>query len=125
MKDIPNPFDDDDVCDEIDIHKVVAISPDHYVYENYEDIPPIPSPRFLMVKDKTIIADGWLLRVWLSWDFVDFVVGLARSWTTPDEETKRQLVGFFDAIEAEIRVAFPQDAEVVEEAEEEDFDRRY
>ncbi len=78
-----------------------------------------------MVKDKTIIADGWLLRVWLSWDFVDFVVGLASSWTTPDEETKRQLVGFFDAIEAEIRVAFPQDAEVVEEAEEEDFDRRY
>ena len=120
MRDFSHAFEDDDVCDEIDIDKVVALSPDHYVYENYEDIPYIPSPRFLMVKDKTIIADGWLIRVLPYQAFLDFVGGLAERWDTHDEENKRQLNGFIDAIEAEVRTAFPEDPEV---AQEESFDR--
>ena len=121
MRDFSHAFEDDDVCDEIDIDKVVALSPDHYVYENYEDIPYIPSPKFLMVKEKTIIADGWLIRVLPYQAFLDFVGGLAERWNTHDEENKRQLNGFIDAIEAEVRTAFPEDPEG---AQEEGFDRR-
>jgi len=98
MRDFSHAIQDDDVCDEIDIDKVVALSPDHYVYENYDDIPYIPSPRFLMVKDKTIIADGWLIPVVPRSGFAEFILKMAASWNWKDGAAKNQLSGFIEAV---------------------------
>ena len=103
----PNCFEDNDESDEIDFDKVVAISANYYIYEYYEDIPTISSPKFLMVKDKKIIIDGWLIRLLPRRDFLDFVLKMATSWNWTEGDAKNQLIGFIEDLEVEVGSPYP------------------
>jgi len=87
--------------DEELIGAVVAISPEEDFYFEYEDIPPIPSPSFLLVKGGAIVADRWVIAVkpWMA--FLDFAAGLCTQWNDHTDEGRRQLGGFVEAIEKE------------------------
>ena len=94
--------DGDDEEDEKCLDAVVAISPDEDVYFDYESIPQIPSPSFLMVKDGTIIIDRWIIAVKRWQPFLDFVGNLCSQWNDNSDEGRRQLSGFVMAVEQEL-----------------------
>jgi hypothetical protein len=92
----------DDEHDEEFLKGVVAISPEDDLYFDYEDIPPIPSPSFLMVKDGTIVADRWIIEIRFRKSFLDFAAGLCTQWNDHTDEGRRQLCAFVEAIEQEV-----------------------
>ena len=92
----------DDEEDEELLDAVVAISHDGDFYFEYEDIPPIPSPSFLMVKEGTIVADRWIIEIRFRKSFLDFATGLCTQWNDHTDEGRRQLSAFVEAIEQEV-----------------------
>jgi len=88
--------------DENFLDAVVAISPEEEVYFEYEKIPPIPSPSFLLVKGGVIVVDRWVIAVkpWMA--FLDFAAGLCTQWNDHTDEGRRQLCAFVEAIEQEV-----------------------
>jgi hypothetical protein len=93
----------DDEEDKEFVKGVVAISPEEEVYFEYEDIPPIPSPSFLLVRGGVIVADRWIIAVKPWHEFLDFAGGLCVEWNDHTDEGRRQLGAFVEAVEHEVK----------------------
>jgi len=79
---------------------VVAMSPDGDLYYDYETIPRISRPRFLMLKEETIIVDGWLIRISPTEEWMEFLNRTCMGWKDWTKAGDIQLTGFLDALEA-------------------------
>lgn len=88
---------------------VVAISPDGNLYYDYESIPCISRPRFLMLKEETIIADGWRIRISPTEEWMEFISNTCMGWKDWTKAGDIQLTGFLDALEAMILAQFRSD----------------
>jgi hypothetical protein len=88
---------------------VVAISPDGNLYYDYESIPCISRPRFLMLKEETIIADGWLIRISPTEEWMEFINRTCIDWKDWTKAGDIQLNGFLDALESMILAQFRSD----------------
>ena len=101
MRSHEHSFEDGEL--EEDSRRIVAISPDKEFFESYDAIDLVQIPSFLMVKDKTIFADGWLIRIALYQSFLDFIQKILTAWwNSSDQETKNQSFAFMHAVEAEV-----------------------
>lgn len=85
----------DPECDE----GIVAMSPDSDFYYDYETIPRLPAPRFLMIKEDTIIADGWLIQIACTEECLEYITKICSDWKDGTKDGRRQLNGFIDALQ--------------------------
>jgi hypothetical protein len=92
----------DDEEDKEFVKGVVAISPEGDFYFDYDDIPPIPSPSFLMVKDGEIFADRWMIDIRFRRSFLEFVSRIFNQWSDNTDEGRRQMCAFVEALEHEV-----------------------
>jgi hypothetical protein len=103
MRTFRNLFQNDVEPEEVVSPFIAAISPDGETFESYDDIPLNQIPRVLMVRDRTIFADGWMIRIGPYRSFLNYVeMIVSKWWSSPDEETKRQMCAFMHALEVEI-----------------------
>lgn len=79
--------------------EVVAMSPNGNLYNDYESIPRISRPRFLMLKEETIIADGWLIQIACTEQCLEFIIRICSDWKDGTKDGLRQLNGFLDAVQ--------------------------
>jgi hypothetical protein len=96
------PSSGDDEEDEELFDAVVAISHDGDFYFDYEDIPSIPSPSFLMVTDGGFIADRWIIDIRLRKSFLEFVSRIFNQWNDNTYEGRGQMCAFVEALEYEV-----------------------
>jgi hypothetical protein len=103
MRTFRNLFQNDVEPEEVVSPFIAAISPDEETFESYDDIPLNQIPMVLMVRDRTIFADGWMIRIGPYRSFLNYVeMIVSKWWSSPDEETKRQMSAFMHALEVEI-----------------------
>jgi hypothetical protein len=103
MRTFRNTFQNDEEPEEVASSFIAAISPDGEAFESYDDIPLNQIPGVLMVRDRTIFADGWMIRIGPYRSFLNYVeMIVSKWWSSPDEETKRQMSAFMHALEVEI-----------------------
>ncbi len=79
--------------------EIIAMSPDADFYYDYESIPRLPAPRFLMLKEDTIIADGWLIQIACTEECLEFITRICSDWKDGSKDGLRQLNGFLDAVQ--------------------------
>ncbi len=78
---------------------IAAISPEGNCYHDFTTIPTIKPPKFLILRNRVIIADGWLIRIAPTRSFLDLISMQTEAWNVDGAEGRQQLQGFMDALE--------------------------